>query len=389
MVRALAYSRLSRCTFYRQYCAHVIPDYESPQLRRRHAHSKEGAEVLARFSQRLQEAVNPGNLRALASRGWAVVDGVFDRPSIEILRQEIIDLKSRDLLHKNQTHFVALGVTERVDKERIWEAELTFDETVQERCPVFASLARDFSLATLINVFLPGFQQRKLDSQALKLQYNEGRGGCFPIHPDTHVTLDERKVTAIFYLNDNWKQGDGGELRLYPFPGGPIVDIPPLGGRLVLFSSHAIPHRTLPSHAPRYCFTSWLSCKRRPWEAPSARVPSPPLLPAPGDPPLAEEVALRYLMSAAAHMHVCKLVYVDEWAASLEQSHPACESRDRILERHWSEVAAIKRALAPYLDASPVLRQVCELAKENADHPQNTVGWPKEGKWLADMVQWL
>jgi Rps23 Pro-64 3,4-dihydroxylase Tpa1-like proline 4-hydroxylase len=45
-----------------------------------------------------------------------------------------------------------------------------------------------------------------------------GQGGCFPIHTDTDAAVDSRRVTAIWYLNPGWRQGDGGELRLYPFP---------------------------------------------------------------------------------------------------------------------------------------------------------------------------
>lgn len=69
-----------------------------------------------------------------------------------------------------------------------------------------------------------------------------GGGGCFPMHFDSDEQLDGRRVTAIFYLNDNWQPHHGGQLRLYPFP-APPVDIPPLGDRLVLFSSTRMLHR--------------------------------------------------------------------------------------------------------------------------------------------------
>lgn len=109
------------------------------------------------------------------------------------------------------------------------------------------------------------------------------------------------------YLNPGWKQGDGGELRVYPFPqarlehvqqgrGMPVhavppvcacrraahrhrthlpapsachlllqapVDIPPLNDRLVLFSSQHLAHRVLPSMGDRYCLTIWLSAGGR------------------------------------------------------------------------------------------------------------------------------
>ena len=35
--------------------------------------------------------------------------------------------------------------------------------------------------------------------QAIKLQVNSG--GCFPCHFDSDEMLDDRRITAIFYLN--------------------------------------------------------------------------------------------------------------------------------------------------------------------------------------------
>lgn len=62
------------------------------------------------------------------------------------------------------------------------------------------------------------------------------------MHFDSDETLDGRRVTAIMYLNQEWKPSHGGELRLYPFP-GPPVDVEPLQDRLVLFSSTRMLHR--------------------------------------------------------------------------------------------------------------------------------------------------
>ena len=44
-------------------------------------------------------------------------------------------------------------------------------------------------------------------TQAIKLQYNAGGGGCFPMHYDSDEQLDGRRVTAIFYLNPEWVTG--------------------------------------------------------------------------------------------------------------------------------------------------------------------------------------
>ena len=46
--------------------------------------------------------------------------------------------------------------------------------------------------------------------------------------------------------------------------------------------------------------------------------------------------------------HVCRLVYAEEWARSIEESHPEGQERDEVVQQHWHEVELIKRALSAY-----------------------------------------
>ena len=45
---------------------------------------------------------------------------------------------------------------------------------------------------------------------------------------------DTRKLTCIIYLNPQYQDGDGGELRLLLLNGG-CLDLDPRGGRMVVF----------------------------------------------------------------------------------------------------------------------------------------------------------
>ncbi len=88
----------------------------------------------------------------------------------------------------------------------------------------------------------------------------EAHLACYPIgsfyqkHLDVFKTNSDRKVTFILYLNENWKKGDGGELRIRA---SSTQQIEPLAGRLVLFYSDAIEHEVLITHQPRYSLTGW------------------------------------------------------------------------------------------------------------------------------------
>lgn len=56
------------------------------------------------------------------------------------------------------------------------EAELTLDPTIQAAAPLIAQLNTDRTLATMLNLHVP---QLRLDSQAIKMQHNEGGPGLW------------------------------------------------------------------------------------------------------------------------------------------------------------------------------------------------------------------
>lgn len=70
-----------------------------------------------------------------------------------------------------------------------------------------------------------------------------------------------RLLTAILYLNEDWKPGDGGELRLFE-PGEKNLkiklEVEPLWNRLLLFwADERCPHEVLSACRDRYACTVW------------------------------------------------------------------------------------------------------------------------------------
>lgn len=68
--------------------------------------------------------------------------------------------------------------------------------------------------------------------------------------------LNTRKLSSILYLNQDWQNSDGGELRLY-VNDDEWLDILPVGGRLVLFLSAQFWHEVLPAKQERLSLTGW------------------------------------------------------------------------------------------------------------------------------------
>ena len=77
------------------------------------------------------------------------------------------------------------------------------------------------------------------------------------LHGDSHRTL-----SCVLYLNENWKPGDGGELRLYlDGHGAGFEDVLPLGGRLVIFLSGRFAHEVLPAKRERLSIAGWFKTR--------------------------------------------------------------------------------------------------------------------------------
>jgi SM-20-related protein len=88
-------------------------------------------------------------------------------------------------------------------------------------------------------------------------------GAAYSRHIDRLSGSDVRALSAVLYLNDDWSDEDGGQLRLHLRDGG-SRDISPLGGRMVVFRSEQFEHEVLPARRDRLSFTGWF--RRRPRE---------------------------------------------------------------------------------------------------------------------------
>lgn len=83
------------------------------------------------------------------------------------------------------------------------------------------------------------------------------KGSFYKAHMDNFKGGNKRVVTIITYLNENWQEGDGGELRIYK-ESGESLDIQPIAGGTIVFMSGEILHEVLMAHKSRQAITGWL-----------------------------------------------------------------------------------------------------------------------------------
>lgn len=85
-------------------------------------------------------------------------------------------------------------------------------------------------------------------------------GAGYQKHLDNFRGTSARIVSAVLYLNEDWDEADGGQLRLYTdgTEDGAYVDVFPHAGQLALFRSTRFWHEVMPARRERFSLTGWL-----------------------------------------------------------------------------------------------------------------------------------
>ncbi|HLN50408.1 MAG TPA: 2OG-Fe(II) oxygenase [Steroidobacteraceae bacterium] len=99
-------------------------------------------------------------------------------------------------------------------------------------------------------------------SAFLGLFESEWHYACYPPgagyarHIDRPQSREQRRVSLVLYLNEQWQSSDGGVLRIFADDGG-YSDIEPLGGRVVAFLTERREHAVMPTRRDRLSLTGW------------------------------------------------------------------------------------------------------------------------------------
>ena len=181
----------------------------------------------------------------LADEHWVVIDGALPHSTLELCISEFNKQEREGELHK-----AAIGS---------FESEARVDN-IRTDWIYWLDRARDAHLEP----FFSGIDQlREALARELFLSLNgyEFHFAKYPIgafykpHLDQFSHRDNRMISSVLYLNEDWQTGDGGELRISK-PTQAVVQ--PIFNRLVLFRSDTVLHEVLPAHKPRRSLTGWL-----------------------------------------------------------------------------------------------------------------------------------
>ncbi len=119
-------------------------------------------------------------------------------------------------------------------------------------------LPAERSLAALLETL----RRRLNQGLYLGLHEIEQHYACYPAgagyarHVDQPHGHASRRLSSIVYLNEEWRETDGGMLRCRA-DGGEFHEIEPRGGRLVLFLTEGREHEVLVTSRERLSVTGW------------------------------------------------------------------------------------------------------------------------------------
>lgn len=183
----------------------------------------------------------------LAEHGYAVVDQFLSQSEVDaILELEEFQKEGASFKKAGIGNTKSLQIQEAVRGDYIHWLDRN-----NSPAPVQAYLNRLDELVQFLNRSL--FLSLK-DVEVHMTVYPTG--SFYKRHLDQFKQDDHRKLSVILYLNNEWKEGHGGQLRMYL--SNKSLDVLPIAGRLVIFRSDQIEHEVLPATRPRLSITGWI-----------------------------------------------------------------------------------------------------------------------------------
>ena len=184
----------------------------------------------------------------LAENGYAVIDHFLSNREVD----SILDLGLFNKEYLNEFRKAGIGKRQGLQvNESIRGDYIQWLDIDKAPIPLKVYLNRLNELAAYLNRSL------YLSLKAHEVHMTVYPAGSFyKRHLDQFRQDSHRKVSVICYLNHNWTEMDGGQLRMYLSEGA--IDFAPVSGRLICFRSDQIEHEVLPARRDRISLTGWL-----------------------------------------------------------------------------------------------------------------------------------
>ena len=193
---------------------------------------------LSDFAVNWEDRLTDKQLDTFVTDGWLTIDNVFNKTALLALQAESGFIDYRD---------AALTAGIRI-------SDIRGDRIRWITKNFFAG----FYYLQSINALAALFNQ----SLFAGIRHSEAHYACYPAgfgyqwHSDNPAGRDERVISAVFYLNDEWTASDGGALEIIDKHGS-HHSVMPVANRLVIFDSD-LQHQVQIAHRQRYSIATWM-----------------------------------------------------------------------------------------------------------------------------------
>lgn len=179
---------------------------------------------------------------ALFTQGWFVWDNFLTSHEVSELKACIPTDWSQAGVGRNDEYMTKKAI--RSDKIQWLQSDM--GPPVSD----FLQRMNDVRLEVNRHLFLGLFEY-----EAHFAKYEQG--DFYQKHVDCFRGQENRKLTTVFYLNEDWQPEHGGRLKMYDLDDNELAMLDPKAGRLVVFLSELFPHEVLPVTQQRVSIAGW------------------------------------------------------------------------------------------------------------------------------------
>jgi SM-20-related protein len=187
------------------------------------------------------------HLNNFESLGFITIDGFLETSEIQAIRDDLVGIRDNQLFRK-----AGIGKESNFQIDQSQRGDFIHWINPQEASP---PIQRYFDRVDEIKLLLN--RNFYLGLRSMECHYTEYPSGTFyKRHVDRHKSGSNRVISFLLYLNENWKEEDGGQLVIY-HDNGLATTIQPSAGKLALFLSEK-EHEVIVTSRTRQSVTGWM-----------------------------------------------------------------------------------------------------------------------------------
>lgn len=183
----------------------------------------------------------------LSNQDYVVIDNFLTEELYRTIRSHFLQKLNQDTFDK--AGIGALGLN-TIKKEVRGDFTYWLDKEKDSDLQEYTELTDELIFVMKRYCFLP-----IADSEFHYAFYPPG--AHYEAHVDQFSERNNRIISVVIYLNEDWKKGDGGELKIFK-ENDEFDLIEPIAKRCVLFRSDTVMHQVMPTSKDRYSLTGWL-----------------------------------------------------------------------------------------------------------------------------------